>query len=118
MTTTAPPGAPVLPTASPVRELWTNRWLQCFLAVWALAVAHIALTDRSVLPLSDQEPLASFSGVLGAGVSLAVLFRLDGGTAPGGSVLPGVLVLLLAAVALLVTAAVRSRAQGTTRVEP
>jgi hypothetical protein len=50
--------------------------------VWAVAVAYIALTDRSALPLSDQEPLAYFSGVLGAAVSLALLFRLARGTVP------------------------------------
>ena len=77
-----PPPPELAPPASPFRELVTNRWLQGFLAVWAVAVAHIALADRSVLPLSDQEPLAYFSGVLGAAVSLAVLFRLARGTAP------------------------------------
>jgi hypothetical protein len=80
-----PPGlpAPAGPrTPSPLRELWANRWLQGFLVVWAAAVAYIALADRSVLPLSDQEPWAYFSGVLGAAASLAVLFRLARGTAP------------------------------------
>lgn len=68
----------------PARELWTNHWLQGFLAVWASAVAYILLADRSVLPLSDQEPLAYFSGIAGAAVSLAVLFRLCRGSAPHG----------------------------------
>jgi hypothetical protein len=81
-TPTPTPTVDVPPELSPVRELWTNRWLQSFLAVWAVAVTYIALADRSVLPLSDQEPLAYFSGVLGAAVSLAVLFRLARGTAP------------------------------------
>jgi hypothetical protein len=67
---------------SPVRELLGNRPLQAFLTVWAAAVAWIAVADRSVLPLSDQEPLGYFTGVLGAAASLAVLFRLARGTAP------------------------------------
>jgi hypothetical protein len=69
-------------STGPVRELLGNRPLQAFLAVWAAAVAYIALADRSVLPLSDQEPAAYFTGVLGAAVSLALLFRLARGTAP------------------------------------
>jgi hypothetical protein len=70
------------PSAAPFRELVTNPWLQGFLAAWAAGVAYIASADRSVLPLSDQEPLGYFTGVLGAAASLAVLFRLARGTAP------------------------------------
>lgn len=69
---------------SPVREVLANRWLQVFAIIWAAAVAYILLSDRSVLPQSDQEPLAYFSGIAGAAASLALLFRLARGTTPIG----------------------------------
>lgn len=62
----------------PARELLTSPWTLGFAAVWLTATAWILLTDRSVLPLSDQDPLWYFSGALFAVVALAVLFRLAG----------------------------------------
>jgi len=50
MTTTAAPTTAL----TPVRELFTNRWLLLFLSAWAAATGYILTTDRSVLPLSDQ----------------------------------------------------------------
>jgi len=75
MTTIAAP-----PT--PVRDLFTNRWLLLFLAAWAAATVYILTTDRSVLPLSDQEPIGYFAGIAGGVVSLAVLFLLARRHAP------------------------------------
>lgn len=76
MTTTAAPA----PTA--VRDLFTNRWLLLFLAAWAAAAVYIFTTDRSVLPLSDQEPIGYFAGIAGGVVSLALLFVLARRRAP------------------------------------
>ncbi|MBO3744997.1 hypothetical protein J5X84_02880 [Streptosporangiaceae bacterium NEAU-GS5] len=81
MTSAKPPTAPsTAPTA--VRELFTNRWLLLFLAVWAVATVHIFTTDRSVLPLSDQEPIGYFSGIAGGVVTLALLLLLARRQAP------------------------------------
>lgn len=78
MTTTA--ASTAAPTA--VRDLFSNRWLLLFLAVWAVAAVHILTTDRSVLPLSDQEPIGYFSGIAGGVAVLAVLFLLARRRAP------------------------------------
>jgi hypothetical protein len=78
MTTTPVP--PTAPTA--VRDLFTNRWLLLFLAAWAAATVYIFTTDRSALPLSDQEPIGYFSGIAGGVVALAVLFLLARRRAP------------------------------------
>ncbi|WP_431924629.1 hypothetical protein [Nonomuraea jabiensis] len=72
MTTDAPP----MPVPAAVRDLFTNRWLLLFLAAWVTATVYIFTTDRSVLPLSDQEPIGYFSGIAGAVVSLTVLLLL------------------------------------------
>ncbi len=78
MTATATPTT----APAPVRDLIGNRWLLLFLAAWAAATAYIFLTDRSVLPLSDQEPIGYFSGVIGGITGLAALFLLARGRAP------------------------------------
>jgi hypothetical protein len=78
MTTKATP--PTAPTA--VRELFTNRWLLLFLAAWAGASVYIFTADRSVLPLSDQEPIGYFTGFIAGFVFLAVLFLLARRRAP------------------------------------
>ena len=86
MTTPDTRRTPAAATTSrrPARELWTSPWVLGFLAVWALAAAYILLTDRSVLPLSDQEPAGYFSGIAGGTLTMFVLFRLTRGTAPVG----------------------------------
>ena len=60
----------------------TSRWLLLFLAAWAAATAYILTTDRSVLPLSDQEPVGYFSGIVGGVAGMAVLFLLTRCRAP------------------------------------
>jgi hypothetical protein len=50
--------------------------------VWAAAAAYIATADRSVLPTSEQEPLGYFTGIVGASLSVLLLFRLARGTTP------------------------------------
>ncbi|HEX6358111.1 hypothetical protein [Actinophytocola sp.] len=74
------------PAPTAVRDLFTNRWLLLFLAAWAAATVYILTTDRSVLPLSDQEPIGYFSGIAGGiagGVAgMAVLFLLARHRAP------------------------------------
>jgi hypothetical protein len=78
--TTTPTPTPPAPTA--VRDLFTNRWLLLFLAAWAAATVYIFTADRSVLPLSDQEPIGYFSGIVGGVAGLAVLFPLARRHAP------------------------------------
>ncbi len=81
MTSISPPSTRTA-APSPTRELLTNRWLQVFVLTWLCGIAWIALSDRSVLPQSDQEPFAYFTGIAGGLVSMAVLFRLSRGTPP------------------------------------
>lgn len=83
-TDTTRTGSLPAPARRPAREFWTSPWVLGLLAAWALAVAHILLSDRSVLPLSDQEPTGYFSGIVGATITMVVLFRLMKGTAPVG----------------------------------
>jgi hypothetical protein len=78
MTTTAAPTT----ASTPVRDLVTNPWLLLFLVAWAAATVYILTTDRSVLPLSDQEPIGYLSGIVGGVAGLALLFVLARGGAP------------------------------------
>lgn len=77
MTSTAPTAPPTA-----VRDLFTNRWLLLFLATWMAATVHILTTDRSVLPLTDQEPAGYFSGIAGGVTGIALLLLLARRQAP------------------------------------
>jgi hypothetical protein len=46
------------------------------------ATVYILTTDRSVLPLSDQEPIGYFAGIVGGVAGIAVLFFLARRRAP------------------------------------
>lgn len=66
----------------PGRELLRSPWFLGFGAAWLISIAYVLTTDRSVLPLSEQEPWWYVAGEIWAIVTVAALFRLSRGTPP------------------------------------